>query len=118
MWAREHCHVRDDINRFGNGRNDVQMRRATGSRARWAGAIAAALAVVLTASVSTASARSDASIRLKIGALVPNTGTSSAYGPATEKGVRMGVSQLNAAAKAAGVDFEASVEAVDNQSDP
>jgi ABC-type branched-subunit amino acid transport system substrate-binding protein len=96
----------------------VKIRRVSGSRARRAGAIAAALAVVLTTTVSTASARSDASIRLKIGALVPNTGTSSAYGPATEKGVRMGVAQLNAAAKAAGVDFQASVEAVDNQSDP
>jgi ABC-type branched-subunit amino acid transport system substrate-binding protein len=80
--------------------------------------IAVSLAVALTTAVSSASARSDAGIRLTIGALVPNTGTSSAYGPSTEKGVRMGAAALNAAAKQAGVDFQATVDAVDNQSDP
>lgn len=78
------------------------------------------LAAALSAAVSAygAPARDAASLRLTIGALVPNTGTSSAYGPPTEKGVRMGAAAMNAAAKKAGVDFEATVDAIDNQSDP
>ena len=90
------------------------------SRGRWTAATAVALIAALAAFVSAfgAGARSDAALRLTIGALVPNTGTSSAYGPSTEKGIRMGAAALNAAAKKAGVDFQATVDAVDNQSDP
>jgi ABC-type branched-subunit amino acid transport system substrate-binding protein len=67
---------------------------------------------------SSASGARSASLKLTIGALVPNTGTSSAYGPSTEKGIRMGAAAVVAAAKKAGIDFTATVDAVDNQSDP
>lgn len=87
---------------------------------RYLVASVAVVALALTAAVSAfgAPARSQASLRLTIGALVPDTGTSSAYGPSTEKGIRMGAAAVNAAAKKAGVDFVATVDAVDNQSDP
>jgi branched-chain amino acid transport system substrate-binding protein len=59
-----------------------------------------------------------ASLRLKIGALIAETGTSGVYGPSWEKSVRMAIGVINAAAKKAGVDFQASVDIADNQSDP
>jgi ABC-type branched-subunit amino acid transport system substrate-binding protein len=98
----------------------VKVFQFLNSRGRWTAATAVALIAALAATVSAfgAGARGDAALRLTIGALVPNTGTSSAYGPSTEKGIRMGAAALNAAAKKAGVDFQATVDAVDNQSDP
>jgi ABC-type branched-subunit amino acid transport system substrate-binding protein len=98
----------------------VERVRFFESRGRRLTAIVLVVAGALAASVSAfgATGRGQDSLRLTIGALVPNTGTSSAYGPSTEKGIRMGVAAVNAAAKKAGVDFEATVDAVDNQSDP
>lgn len=94
--------------------------RLGGFRLRLSVAFVAVVALVLSAAVTALGApvRSHASLRLTVGALVPDTGASSAYGPSTEKGIRMGVAAVNAAAKKAGVNFVATVDAVDNQSDP
>jgi branched-chain amino acid transport system substrate-binding protein len=88
---------------------------------RWRASLIVAAAVIALASSVSAVAGPDqhaATLNLKIGALVPDTGTSSAYGPATEKAVDMAAAVANQAAKAAKIGISVTVESVDNQSDP
>jgi branched-chain amino acid transport system substrate-binding protein len=97
----------------------MAFRGKSGTR-RTALVVAFIVVAALLASASALGAHSQqhASLRLTIGALVPNTGTSSVYGPSWEKSIRMGVAAANAAAKQAGVDFEATVTSADNESAP
>lgn len=53
-----------------------------------------------------------------IGALLPLTGTSSAFGPPLEKTTKMAVDEVNSAAKKAGVDLEVRLVTADNGSEP
>ncbi len=79
------------------------------------------LAAVFASNVAAhtdTSRTSSASLRLKIGALIAETGTSGVYGPSWEKSVNMAASVVNAAAKKAGVDLQVSLDVADNQSDP
>ena len=76
--------------------------------------IAAVFASNVAARTDT-SRTSSASLQLKIGALIAQTGTSGVYGPSWEKSVNMAASVVNAAAKQAGVDLQVSIDAADNR---
>ncbi len=82
-------------------------------------AVAAATALAGSVAAGTKTSRAPAaSLRLKIGALIAQTGTSGVYGPSWEKSVKMAAGVINTAAKKAGVDLQVSVDIADNQSDP
>jgi branched-chain amino acid transport system substrate-binding protein len=93
-------------------------------RSRRVGVVVAVFAVIAAALAAgvgagtTASTSSSAALRLKIGALIAETGTSGVYGPSWDKSVKMAVGVINAAAKRAGVDLQVSLDSADNQSDP
>jgi branched-chain amino acid transport system substrate-binding protein len=82
-------------------------------------AVAVATGLASTVAAGTQTSRAPAaSLRLKIGALLAQTGTSGVYGPSWLKSVNMAVGVINSAAKKAGVDFQVSLDTADNQSDP
>ena len=76
-----------------------------------------ALVVAVTVGLGGASARST-SFKLTIGDIEAYTGDLGSLGAPADKAVKLGVQQLNAAAKKAGVGASYSLVTADTQTDP